>query len=200
MPPRLPPVKPYDPGPNAKVRPLEGPLHMGGQELALHDTWAREQVQATGTRLLYYSLNVDRSVVHALYDESIIRHYDGPYRLDGYVEWPKSNPLVREEGLQVKWSTRVWIPRASFEAARCPVPLEGDVVQAWRTPFFESWGVAGDEPQEGGYFFTVTVSNAEGHLYDEPEFVGFELQVTRSTDFTPERRMDNLRLPDAPRR
>ncbi len=93
----------------------------------------------------------------------------------------------------MKWNTRAWIPRKVFEDAHCPAPLEGDVLRVWRTPFFNDWSVSGDEPQQGGYYFTVVVVNDEGHLYDQPGFVGFEFSISRNTDFTAERRLDNLR-------
>lgn len=193
--PKLPPVQPYDPGANAVVRPLEGPYHQGDQELRLFDAWAVEESQTSGTVLFYYSLDVGASQGSALYDESTRRVYRGPFKVSGYVEWPKSNPVVQDAGMVVKWNTRMWIPRAEIERARCPLPLEGDVVRAWQNPFFDLWSLTGDEPQIGGYFFTVVVCNEEGHLYDQPGFVGFELTVSRSTDFTPERRLDNLRPP-----
>ena len=65
--------------------------------------------------------------------------YDGPFELQGFIEWPKSNPDVRESGLVVKWQVRAWIPRAEFESARAPLPLEGDVLRVWRTPFFDQY-------------------------------------------------------------
>lgn len=185
-------VRPFEVGPQVRVRPYEGPLAFADAELLLHDSLAREQVRNFGgTRIHYYSLNVQRSQVHVLYGESVQRHYEGPFELAGYIEWPKSNPEVREEGLKIEWETRVWIPRAEVEAARCPPLVEGDVLGVWRTPFFDQWAVSGEEAQNGGYYFTVTVSNEEGHLADSPGFVGFELTVRRNTVFTPERRMDN---------
>lgn len=192
---RLPPVQPYDPGPHAEVRPLDSPYHQGDQELPLFDAWAVEESRTSGTGIFYYSLDVEASQSSPLYDESTRRAYRGPYKVMGVVEWPKSNPVVEDAGMVVKWNPRVWVPRAEFERARCPVPMEGDVLRAWRTPFFDFWSLTGDEPQLGGYFFTVVVCNDEGHLYDAAGFVGFELTVSRSTDFTPERRLDNLRPP-----
>lgn len=190
---RLPAVAPYDPGVRNVVRPLDAPLHWADQEMDLHDAWAQEQVRNSGTPIHYYVLDVGRSDTNPVYDESTVRRYRGPFRMWGYVEWPKSNPEVHEEGLVVKWETRVWIPRKDFEDARCDVPLEGDVIQAWRTQFFDQWAVTGDEPQKGGYYFTVLNTNDEGHPFDSPGFVGFEMNVARSTEFTPERRIENRR-------
>lgn len=182
-------VKPFD-SRRAVVKPYEGPIRRADTELALYDSIAAEQVRCSGTVGDYYSLNVQKSTVNPTYDESIRRVFDGPFRLAMFVEWPKSNPEVREEGMRVKWECRGWIPRVEFENARAPVPLEGDMVRIWRTPFFDSWSVSGDEPQGGGYYFNVVKCNDEGHLYDSPGFVGFEVTLQRSTDFTPERRLD----------
>lgn len=187
-------VRPFEVGPHVQVKPYEGPLRFEDGERLLHDSLAREQVRSFGgTRIRYYALNIARSATHTLYNESTQRYYDGPYFMAGYIEWPKSQPEVREEGFLSRWETRVWIPRVEVETAGCRAPLEGDVVEVWRTPFFDEWAVSGEERQDGGYFFTVTVSNEEGHLHDSPGFIGFELTVARNTEFTPERRVDNRR-------
>jgi hypothetical protein len=191
-PPRTKPpaILPFNSGPNAQIRPYEGHMRKADVEMPLYDSLAAEQVRSSGTRLHYFSLNVEASTTNPVYDESTSRAYAGPYEMQGYIEWPKSNPEVRQEGLIVSWQTRVWVPRVNVERARCPLPLEGDIVQAWRTPFFDQWSVVGDEQQPKGYYFVVITVNDEGHLYDDAGFVGFELTVQRATDFTPERRMD----------
>lgn len=187
--PRLPPVTPFDPGRNAVVQPYDTELQRTDAELRLYDSLATEQVRQDGSLAHYYSLQVGKSKISPLYRETVERVFDGPFALSVYIEWPKNEPVVKEDGLTTTWNTRLWVPRAEIERVRCPTPTEGDVLQVWRTPFFFDWSERGLD-EKGGYYFEVTSLQDDGHLFDQPGFVGFELSVARRTQFTPERRID----------
>jgi len=153
--------------------------------------WAKEQIDIAGVSIELFHLDIEGSVRDPLYDEPIERVFQGSYVLKGFVEYPESNPEAGESGLKGIWTATLWLPRLSVEQAGAPVPAEHDVVRFWNEPFYKKYSVLEQDIEGAGYFFDVTKVDEDGHIFDQPGFVGFKLNLKRDTKFTPERRMAN---------
>jgi len=171
---------------------LDGDFHLGDQELFLFDCIASEVNHIAGTDVDFYYLNKGKSKKDALYDEMVKEAWDGPYRLRVWVEWPAPSPEPRQEGFREVWMSSLWVARVDLDAISVRAPYYGDVVGFWKIPYFDKVSNAydvGKNPK--GYFFTITEVADDGHLFDNPSFVGFKCQLARNTEFVPERRLTN---------
>ena len=165
-------------------------FNLSDSELSLFDCIAKEFNQIIGTKIDYFSLDVERSDKDPLYDEPITNRFKGPFSMHAYIEYPEPQPEAGQSGLKTRWSTSMWISRKAFEETRCPVPFIGDVIRVWETPFFDDSAVDDVKVPGAGFYFDVTTADNDGHLFDTPSFVGFKLRLLRRTEFTTERRLD----------
>jgi len=171
--------------------PLVNEFNLQDEERFLFDLWAVEHTHIAGTEIEYWSLNVPRSIRDPLYDEPVERKWDGPFKMKGWLEWPNGTPEAREEGFRTTYTGSIWLARKEFEEANCPTPNEGDVIRVWNTPFYQDFGVDGEDVPGRGYYFNIVNVNDDGHVFDQSTFVGFRCDIGRATEFTPERRLMN---------
>lgn len=164
---------------------------LGAEERFLFDLWAQEHTHILGTKIEVWSLDVESSKRDALYDEPIVRAWKGPFAMKGFFEWADSTPEVRDEGIRTSWSTTGWISRKDFEDHGAPPLSEGDVIRVWDAPFFKKFSVDDEPIPTSGYFFDVINVNDDGHLWDQYNFVGYSFTISRRTESTPERRLEN---------
>jgi hypothetical protein len=157
-------------------------------EKTLFDAIASEHVRLIGTEIEYYSLDRTGTNVDPLYGETVEPKWLGPFRMVGHMEWPDSLPEMREEGFRQSIIVGCWISRLEFENAHAAFPREGDVLRVWKIPFFNDTDGGGITPGSQ-YAFTVADVDDDGHLFDNPDFVGFRLDLRRNSEFAPERRV-----------
>lgn len=167
-----------------------GPFALDGRDSAMFDHFAQEHVEASGTDLLLWHQDLEHSLRDPLYDEPIDREWLGPFKFKGWVEYIAGSPMMREEGMTVRWQGSIWVARKTLEDTGTPAPLEGDVIRYWDNKFFTEHGVNAEEGVEGGYYFDVINVDDDGHVQDSDQFVGLTITVLRRTEFTPERRLD----------
>ncbi len=170
-----------------KVTPIvEEEFRLGfmseGQKF-LFDLYATQSVKLSGTAFDFFSLNMRATKADLLYGEAKEKVWVGPYKLTGFVEFPKFDPSMMEEGLKFSAEAKSWISRQEFDEAHIPYPKPGDVIRFWNVPYFN------DRSEAQGYFFNLTNVNENGHLFDNPDFTGFSLTIKRNTEFTAERRV-----------
>jgi hypothetical protein len=159
-------------------------------ERLLFDTYATEHsATISGTEILYFVRDMERSKRDPLYDEPVHIVWIGPYKLKGSFDKPEPIRETIEQGQRAEWDAIITFPRSIVEAAGMRVPLVGDVVQVWDIPFFNEEGV--DHAPVPGRKFAFDVENvdSDGHVNNEAAFVNFRLTVKRRTEFTPERRI-----------
>lgn len=167
-----------------------GPFALDGRDSTMFDHFAQEHVAASGTDILLWHQDLENSIRDPLYDESIERVWQGPFKFKGYVQYMAGEPSMRDEGMTVRWQGTIWIARKELEDKKTPAPLEGDVVKFWENKFFAEHGVNAEHGVEGGYYFDVINADDIGHVNDSDHFVGITLTVLRRTEFTPERRLE----------
>ena len=187
-------VKPFPNGSNSiKPFPEDETFTMKPKdELPLHDSVASDSVKISGTTIFYYSLDVYGSSYDALYGEPNDRKFNGPFKIQGYVAWPRNQKVVTEFGSMDVFDSNAYLVRKDVEDAKMPLPSSGDVLGFWNIFFFDKqWGIDGILDQNAMFFFDVLNVNTDGHLYDSPYFVGFKLTIKRKTNFSPERRVSN---------
>jgi hypothetical protein len=179
------------PVPPASACPCRGAdsFKLDDKERFLFDLWATEHTGIGGTPLDFWSLDIVNTRRDPLYDEPIERAWNGPYRIQGWASMPDTAPSTGEEGFRSRFTAQCWMPRKALEDARAPVPSEGDVVRLWNTPYFAAVSVDNEPVDDAGYFFDVINVDEDGHLFDQPGFVGFKIDLVRRTEFTPERRL-----------
>jgi len=187
---------------DSKIRPVvhpspvapafDGEFRLGDQERFLFDCVASEVNRIAGTEVDLYLLNKGKSKRDALYDEMLKESWDGPFRLNIYVEWPAPLPEPRQEGFRESWTSSIWIARVDLDRVKARSPYYGDVLHFWKMPYFDHASTTydvGKNPK--GYFFTITSVEDDGHLFDNAAFVGFKCSIARNSEFTPERRLTN---------
>ncbi len=154
-----------------------------GSEVFIHDMVASDLNEAAGDEINYYSLNKDSSTIDPLYGEFIDRDIDGPWKLPALVAWDQQTPMTGEAGYTVEFNGKCTISRVHFEDFHAPYPIEGDIIEMWRTPYhdIDSMGL--------GLFFDVVQVNNDGHINDSPTFIQFILILKRRPQFGPERRI-----------
>ena len=153
--------------------------------------WAKEHIDIAGVNFELFHLDIDGSVRDPLYDEAIQRVFQGSYIMKGFVEYPESQPEAGESGLKGVWTGTLWVPRLAIEEAGSPVPAEHDVIRFWNGPFYKKYSVLEQDIEGSGYFFDVIKVDEDAHIFDQPAFVGFKIDLKRDTKYTPERRMAN---------
>lgn len=186
-----PPKKPIRGEYPLPAAPLVNEFTLGDEERFLFDLWAQEHVRIAGTSIEFWSLNLEKSIRDALYDEPVERKWDGPFKFKVFVEFPPGTAEAREEGFRNSWRAVAWLTRKELEDANCPAPAEGDVIRFWNAPFFQDAGVDSQLVPGRGYFFEITEVDEDGHLWDQATFVGYRCEIKRNTEFTPERRLEN---------
>lgn len=175
------------------VQPLQSEdWRLSDCELSLFDCIARESNSIAGTEVDLFQFSKKKSVRDPLYDETVKDIFDGPFRVRAWIEWPDPTPEVRSEGFRKTFPSSIWIARGDLEQAGARAPLYGDIAKFWDTPYFNetstSYPVANNVK---GYYFTMTEVRDDGHLFDNPSFVGFKCVLARNTEFAPERRVRN---------
>jgi len=166
-----------------------GPFALDGRDAAMYDHFAQEHLQAIGTDMLLWHQDLAQSIRDPLYDESIDREWQGPFKFKGFAAYIAGSPQMREEGMVVRWEGTIWVARKELEDTGTPAPLEGDVIKYWDDKFFAEHGVNAEEGVHGGYYFDVINVDDDGHVQDDAHFVGLTINVLRRTEFTPERRL-----------
>jgi len=174
-----------------KVEPA-GEFDMENENQELPAIWSQEKTNGEGTTIVYWSQDIEGSTLDPLYNEPETREWAGPYRFKAFVEWPEQAYEVREEGNEINWTGRCYIPRLTIEDAEAPPPKEGDVIRIWEIPHFDAFaqGMESGIPH-AGYYYDLTGVVEDGHVFDNPEFEGFWCDIKRRTEFTPERRVLN---------
>ena len=177
-------------GANGTLNPGKD-LILSDREQKLFDSYAQETTKISGTDCEYYSLDIACSTVDPLYDEAVKRVFKGPYLVKGFLRFPKQRVMVAPDGATVLWDSELWLARLDMEKVLSPPPQPGDVVRFWNTRFFNFDAAFEEKVPKSGMYFNVINVNTDGHLFDNPTFVGFKLDLKRNTSFTPERRVTN---------
>lgn len=182
-------IEPYRP-PSSIVAPHpSGPWSLDASERHLFDHYAQEHVQIHGTDVEFYSQEEENALRDPLYDELVTPKFRGPFKLRVYVEWASSDPSTQDRGYESQFNSTCWIPRKSLEDVNSPIPSEGDIIRFWKIPFFDATGVDNIVAPGSGYYFNLTDVDDDGHVFDNPDFVGLKATLSRNTSFTPERRL-----------
>lgn len=185
-------IQPWNP-PATQVKPFDPDEHRFSQvsiaEKYLFDKITHEHVKIAGTDISFYSRDMIDTTVDPLYGETVEPVWKGPYEIVGYAQWPDPAIEMRQEGFRGVYKLTAWIPRTEFELANAPLPNEGDVLAFWNTPFFTKGGVLGEDVPNSLYAFNIVDVDDDGHMFDNPYFVGFKFDLERNTEFTPERRI-----------
>jgi len=183
-------IKPFE-VPGVAVKPLdpsEG-LRLTAHERRLFDSVSEEHIRISGTTVEYYHLDIAASNWDPLYGEARDRKFNGPYKIIAYLTYPESPPEMRQEGFRNSFNCECWISRKAMEDANAPAPSEGDVFRVWDLPYFNEGSVDGQNVPSAGYYFDATDVDEDGHLFDNPDFVGFKVTLARRNEFAAERRV-----------
>lgn len=184
-------VAPFPIPKGCKVEPHPcKPLVLDDSEKYLFDSVAEEKTEIEGTSIDYYWWDQAASIVDPLYRETVKKVHRGPYKLKAYVTWPDLTAEVNEQGEKATFDITAWIARIAFEKAGCPPPQNGDVLRLWDNPFWNSHST-NDDGASGGLYFIVTDVDPTGMVNNSTTFVGFNFTLSRSSAYTPERRLDN---------
>jgi hypothetical protein len=175
------------------VQPMtSGDFHLSDCEIFLFDGIASEVTNIAGTEVDLFQFNKKKSTRDPLYDETIKDSFDGPFRLRAWVEWPDPTPETRAEGFRKTFPATMWLARVDLEVIGASAPSFGDIVRFWNTPYFNGTSTSYQVGSNvKGYYFTLTEVKDDGHLFDNPSFVGFKCTIARNTEFAPERRVHN---------
>lgn len=180
-------AKPFVVPGGAKVRPMREEdfrmSHATLGEKTLFDVFANENTRLGGTVLDYYQLDLKATQVDPLYNESVNKVWRGPYKLSGYLQYPSHTTNMKEQGLRTEWKLECWISRKEFEDAGIRYPDRMDIVRAWDVPYFNDLSVNFDDTEKAGLFFSTVNVEDDGHLFDNPDFVGFKMQLRLNSEF-----------------
>lgn len=167
---------------NNETGSLTGSI-LNDSESNLFDMIASDLTRAAGVDLNYYSMEKGKSNIDPLYGEYQTREYEGPWLLPSYVQWPQQSPMSGDSGYTVEFDGKVTVARVEFETHNAPYPVEGDIVEFWRTPYHDI-----DSRGKGLFFDVIKVDN-DGHVNDSPTFVQFKLTLKRRPQFAAERKL-----------
>lgn len=179
--------------PDSRVKPLsagQNAFRLTDNDMAIFDSFAKEQVDIAGTEVDYYSIRILKSKRDPVYDEPTKRSWTKPFRMTAWVSWASSAPTVGEEGFRVLFQAQAWLPRAEVERVRCPVPTEGDIIRYWKSEYFNTDATGGEKITGAGYYFDVINVDNDGHVYDTSSFVGYRLDIRRRSEYGSERLVD----------
>lgn len=153
-----------------------------------NDVFIENQVNLSGTDIIYHKLaprNMQK--VDPLYGEFIEIKYLTPIKIKGIFKYPLDAYIPRPEGVQKIFTTNCFVTRKSFEDYGVSYPTEGDVIEVWFTDFWINEGNLDRQSPGESFAFLVRKSSPKGMVGASPSFTGFDLTVTRYTEFTPER-------------
>ena len=154
-----------------------------GSELDFFDGVASDMNDLAGEEINYYSSNKEKSKIDPLYGEYTEHKIDGPWKVPAVPKWPEQNPVTGETGYTVEFDGICTISRVHLEEKHAPYPVEGDIVEFWRTPYHDA------DSMGKGLFFDVIKVNSKGYLNDSPNFVQFVLTLKRRPQFGAERKL-----------
>jgi len=168
---------------------VAGGFDLDDDELKLFDCWAEEEIDISGTPITYYAIDFDGTIRDPLYDEPIALAFK-KFDIKALISYPESTPEAREEGFKIEFRGQATLARVTIEKECMPVPQEGDILQIWDIPFYRDWGQArATNVPNSGYYFDVTAVSETDHIFDNPAFLYFRLDLKRNTTFTPERKL-----------
>ena len=156
---------------------------LDGSESALFDSITSDLNEAAGEEVNYYSSNKEQSTIDPLYGEYVNHKIDGPWKLPALPKWPSQSPMAGEHGYTVEFDGKCTIARVHFEIYHAPYPIEGDILEFWRTPYHDV-----DSMGKGLFFDIIKVDN-DGHINDSSVFVQFILTLKRRPQFGAERKL-----------
>ena len=166
-------------------------LRLGAEELGIFDSIATEVNDIVDCTADFYALNESATIRDPVYDESIQRVFDGPFKVNVWVGYPEQTPQMTPAGTVMIFNCALWVARKHIEDANAPAPKQGDVFHFWKLPVWLKEGNFDETVPNSGFAFNVLNSNPDGVMFDSPSFVGFRCTMRRVSDFTPERRIDN---------
>ena len=159
------------------------------KDTELHDCWAKEYADVNGTPIEWFVLDMQKSPRDDIYDE-VLHRYAGPFKFKGVIEKPTRSAIPDETGISAFFDTKVWIARKCVEDECMGVPKIGDIVQLWDLPFYADWASLNSKGvRNAAYAFDVVDVQEDGHPFDGPFFVGFDVSLQRNTKFSPERKI-----------
>lgn len=152
------------------------------------DLFAENQINLSGTDIIYHKLAPRKmQKIDPLYGEYINIKYLTPIKIKGIFKYPLDAYLSRAEGVQKTFTTSCSVTRKAFEDYGIPYPTEGDVIEVWLTDFWINKGNLDRQSPGESFAFLVKKSSPKGMIGASPSFTGFDLTVTRYTEYTPER-------------
>ena len=154
---------------------------LDGSDAAVFELIDSNLNEAVGEEVNYYSLNKDKSKIDPVYGEFIDRKIDGPWRLPAIFKKPEQTPIAGEAGWTVEFKGICHISRVHFEQNNAPYPVEGDIIEVWRSPFHNADSLG------QGLFLNIIQVNNRGHVNDSSSFVEFELILVRRPQMGAER-------------
>jgi hypothetical protein len=153
-------------------------------ESAFFDSVNAEQIALAGGEVNFYGQNVKESKVDPLYGEFSQRKVEGPWRVHAWIQWPIINPEAGETGFGFDVDGMCVISRSELERVGAPYPFEGDIIEAFRTPYHDA------ESLGKGLFFDIIKAANDGAINDSPTFLQFKLTLKRRTQYGAERRLE----------
>ena len=161
-------------------------------ELELFDQYAQEHARITGTPCDYYKLDIKNSKLDPLYGEPIEggEVYSKAFKIFAHILWPNPNLRVQEAGVSMEFSSVIWVSRKEMDDKGIPSPFAGDIIRFWDIPYFNKLSVTNQDIEGSGMYFDVIDVKDDGHIKDTPFFVGFKLQVKRTSKFEAERKLN----------
>ena len=153
-------------------------------EAGYFDSIASEVNSLAGTQINFYNLRPVAGEIDPLYGEHTSRAPVGPIKMWATFEWPQVTPESGEPGFHLEFDCQCYIARVDFDKINAEYPYEGDVIEAWRTPYHI------ERSKGTGLFFDVIKVENDGHVNDSPTFVQFRLSLKRRTEYNAERRLN----------
>lgn len=169
-------------------------LALGDSELALFDCITREHVNIVGTEMDYYQVDQARSIKDPLYGEPSTRLFNGPFRIKGFFGYPDHTPSLGMEGYSSYFDATAFIPRVELERVGLVGGMtESDIIRVWMSsPYWQqNVSVDGFNVPGAGLYFSVVDTREDGVLFDNPSFVGFAINLRRTTQQAAERKIQN---------
>lgn len=167
-----------------------GPFQITDCEAALMQGLATEQINVISTPVGYFRMDRRGSKWDPVYNEPTNLRFLPPLSLQGRVQKPTKATEAGERGQTTTWDAMLWLSRELFPADT--PPQEGDVVGFWNDVFTRSSAVRWEDVPRAAHYYDVVGVDTDGHIADTGNFVVFEITLKRRTEFTPERRLNEL--------